>query len=907
MASYSKNREMFVKWPQHFTFRWSLTIIISTIVATGIFVYHTPHQRIAGTPVEAPQRFKHHRLIDKDNQEGAADLVIKKHEYDNEREFYVAHLEEALQQGHKYILSMEFTGFLNDNLRGFYRSTYRDAAGNLKFLAVTQFQATDARRAFPCFDEPGLKATFEVYLAREANMTSISNMPINNTFPVEGQEGWLWDQFQVSVPMSTYLVAFVVSDFAHLNATDIDHIQFRVWAREEALTQAQYALRVGPAILTHFEDYFNQPYPLPKQDMIAIPDFSAGAMENWGLITYRETTLLYDPDESSPSNQYGVALTVAHELAHQWFGNIVTPKWWTDLWLNEGFAAFVQYIGMDHIEPSWKVIELFVINKLQSVLTLDSLEASHKISVRVGHPSEISQIFDGISYNKGASIIRMMNHFLTEDTFRKGLSTYLNTFKYGNAEQDDLWEHLTQAAHQDGTLPLDLTVKTIMDTWTLQMGYPVITVERSPDGTSASVSQERFLMVAKPNSNNSEEYKWWVPLTYTGGDDPNFNETRAKVWMKDTETLITIQSLPTKDHWVIFNLQETGFYRVNYDNHNWNLLIQQLLTDHTVITTINRAQIIDDAMNLARAGQVSYGVALGLYSYMVNETEYVPWRAAINNLAYLTSMFQRTGAYGGLQNYMLKMVVQLYDTLGLDNSVNDHLLEQYKRTMAVSWACSLRHKQCLDNVLSLYRQWMTNPDNNTIISPSLKSVVYCHALAAGETEEWVFAWNQYLKSNLANEKRTLLRAMGCTRHLWLLSRYLEMAFDPNSGIRRQDSKLVFASVAYNDVGRPLAWTFLRDNFKMIYNYFGSRAPSSLITSATHGFNTRQHLKEVMTFVDEYRTDLKSASRKVEQKIETIKNNINWMDANYMTINQWLEQNGYSVKLQNVWNNNTLSI
>ncbi|KAK8726808.1 hypothetical protein OTU49_010068 [Cherax quadricarinatus] len=270
-------------------------------------------------------------------------------------------------------------------------------------------------------------------------------------------------------------------------------------------------------------------------------------------------------------------------------------------------------------------------------------------------------------------------------------------------------------------------------------------------------------------------------------------------------------------------------------------------------------------------------------------------------------MFQRTGAYGGLQNYMLKMVVQLYDTLGLDNSVNDHLLEQYKRTMAVSWACSLRHKQCLDNVLSLYRQWMTNPDNNTIISPSLKSVVYCHALAAGETEEWVFAWNQYLKSNLANEKRTLLRAMGCTRHLWLLSRYLEMAFDPNSGIRRQDSKLVFASVAYNDVGRPLAWTFLRDNFKMIYNYFGSRAPSSLITSATHGFNTRQHLKEVMTFVDEYRTDLKSASRKVEQKIETIKNNINWMDANYMTINQWLEQNGYSVKLQNVWNNNTLSI
>ncbi|XP_069957725.1 aminopeptidase N-like [Cherax quadricarinatus] len=248
---------------------------------------------------------------------------------------------------------------------------------------------------------------------------------------------------------------------------------------------------------------------------------------------------------------------------------------------------------------------------------------------------------------------------------------------------------------------------------------------------------------------------------------------------------------------------------------------------------------------------------------------------------------------------MLKMVVQLYDTLGLDNSVNDHLLEQYKRTMAVSWACSLRHKQCLDNVLSLYRQWMTNPDNNTIIAPSLKSAVYCQALATGGAEEWDFAWNQYLKSNVASEKHRLLRAMGCTKQLWLLSRYLEMAFDPNSGIRRQDSELVFGSIAFNDIGRPLAWTFLRDNWKMIYEYFEGKARPYLITSSTSNFNTRQQLKEVMTFVDEHRTELKSASRKVEQKIEIIKNNIAWMDANYETIYQWLEQKGYSVKLRNV--------
>ncbi|KAG7172389.1 Aminopeptidase N-like 4, partial [Homarus americanus] len=399
-------------------------------------------------------------------------LRVIKHLYDHERQFYLAHLEEELQQGHKYVLSMEFTGYLNDQLHGFYRSTYRDADGTEKMLAVTQFQATDARRAFPCFDEPGLKATFEVYLARSTNMSSISNMPIIETIPVEDEEGWVWDHYDTSVPMSTYLVAFVVSDFAYLSTTTNNKTLFRVWARESALQQAKYSLQVGPAILTHFEDYFNQSYPLPKQDMIAIPDFSAGAMENWGLITYsssssssssiiifiiititnhhpppppttltnhhqpppsppttityRETAMLYDSRVSAASNKQYVVAVVAHELAHQWFGNLVTPVWWTDLWLNEGFASYVEYIGINHAEPTWKVMEQFVLNEMHIVFSLDSLESSHPISIPVGHPDEISQIFDRISYAKGASIIRMMNHFLTEATFRKGLSNYLD-------------------------------------------------------------------------------------------------------------------------------------------------------------------------------------------------------------------------------------------------------------------------------------------------------------------------------------------------------------------------------------------------------------------------------------------------------------------------------------------------
>lgn len=837
------------------------------------------------------------KLTPSDSRSGPG-LMISRHLYDNERQFYTAILNKELRPGEKYVLAMDFVGYLNDQLRGFYRSQYKDAQGQEKWIAVTQFQPTDARRAFPCFDEPAMKATFEVFLARETAMSSISNMPKFETMPVEGQEGWVWDHFNTSVPMSTYLVAFVVSDFAHMESNDNDHVLFRVKARQSAIQQANYALQTGPKILTFFEKYFNVPYPLPKQDMIAIPDFSAGAMENWGLITYRETAMLYDPLVSAAYNKQRVAVVVAHELAHQWFGNLVTPDWWTDLWLNEGFASFMEYVGVDHAEPTWKMMDQVVPEALQDVFSLDWLESSHPISIPVGHPDEINEIFDRISYSKGASIIRMMNYFLTESTFRRGLSNYLNQLKYKSAKQDDLWQYLTEAAHEDGTLPPHATVKKIMDTWTLQMGYPVIKVTRSADGTSAKVTQERFLLVKSANSSDTHDYRWWVPLTYTTQDNPNFNNTKAMVWMKESDKEVTVPSLPGKDQWVIFNVQETGYYRVNYDEQNWKLLIRQLNTDHLAIHVINRAQIIDDAMDLARAGQLSYQTALGVIAYLEKEEEYVPWYSALENLHYLKQMFTRSGNYGALKNYLLSILTPLYNSVGFEDNISDPHLEQFKRVRALRWACTLEHKDCVENSVALYQKWMHNPTNRSIVSPNLKSTVYCAAIAAGGEEEWNFGWKQYLASNVGSEKSTLLSSLGCTKKIWILSRYLDMTFTAGSGIRKQDARTAFSSVAMNSVGHYLAWNYVRDKWQNIMDYYGSGLFTipKIIQVSTESLNTDLELKELKLFKERNSGNLGTAKRAVDQAIEKTANNIAWVDNNLKVIMQWLQDRGFSTKL-----------
>ncbi|MCJ2520885.1 MAG: M1 family metallopeptidase, partial [Candidatus Thermoplasmatota archaeon] len=361
-------------------------------------------------------------------------------------------------------LSMQFTGILNDQLRGFYRSQYVTPRGEKRFLAATQFAATDARLAFPCWDEPALKATFEVTLVIRHDYAAISNTHVVAETRLD--DGTKAVRFAETPRMSTYLLAFVVGDLASLEATAPDGTLIRVWATRDKVQFGRFALENSIRLLNYLNDYFGIRYPLKKLDHIALPDFAAGAMENWGAITYRERALLYDPKISSAITKQRIVEVIAHEMAHMWFGDLVTMEWWDDLWLNESFASWMGNKAVAQLYPEWSMWTQFLFLDTTGGLNLDGLKNSHAIEVSVKDPAEISEIFDRISYSKGAAILWMLEQFLDEKTFQRGIHGYLSTNKYGNARTEDLWKALTIASGQP--------VTNLMDTWVKQTGFPLL-------------------------------------------------------------------------------------------------------------------------------------------------------------------------------------------------------------------------------------------------------------------------------------------------------------------------------------------------------------------------------------------------------------------------------------------------
>uniref|UniRef100_A0A8D3E8J8 Aminopeptidase n=1 Tax=Scophthalmus maximus TaxID=52904 RepID=A0A8D3E8J8_SCOMX len=752
-------------------------------------------------------------------------------------EFLVLQLRSRLAVGTTCALHTEFQGELADDLEGFYRSEYVED-GVKKVVATSQMQATYARKTFPCFDEPAMKAVFNVTIIHSRGTVALSN---GLTPPLPPTER-----------MSSYLLAFIVSDFVSIQSNQNNKLLIRIWARMKAIGERQgdYALNVTGPILQFYERYYNATYPLSKSDQIALPDFNAGAMENWGLVTYRETALLYDPVMSSTGNKERVTTVIAHELAHMWFGNLVTLRWWNDLWLNEGFASYVEYLGADHAEPTWNMKDQIILNEVHNVFAVDALASSHPLTRReeeVNDPAQISEMFNTISYSKGAAVVRMLSEFLTEPVFARGLSSYLNTFAFSNTVYTDLWDHLQRVC-----IHIPHTVHDIMNRWTLQMGFPVVTI----DTRTGSVTQRHFLLdsdsvVERPSQFN---YTWFVPIKWmkTGVEQQQY-------WLlqkTDTNSLMRVSG----HDWVLANTNVSGYFRVNYDLDNWG---QRKHFRHCV-----SAKHANDCNPFCRAKIISLWRFTGLYRFTMNNDSNI-------KRAYLRKQIQP--------------LFEHFKSITADwTKVPTGHTDQYNQINAIGIACSMGVGSCRELIKSWYRQWMANPSHNPI-HPNLKSTVYCSAIAFGGAEEWDFAWTMFKNATLASEASRLRSAMACTKKPWLLNRYLEYTLDPTK-IRKQDATSTIQTISGNVVGMPLAWNFIRAKWSYIFHQYGrgSFSFSNLVGGITRRFSTEFELQELKKFKeDNLRVGFGSATLVLEQAIEKTTANIKWVTENKAHVLQWL--------------------
>ncbi|NXP03367.1 AMPN Aminopeptidase, partial [Thinocorus orbignyianus] len=749
-------------------------------------------------------------------------------------QYLVVKLDGQLQKDQRYRLSTNFTGELADDLAGFYR---------------------------------------------------------NDTRQINGTE-WSITEFQTTPKMSTYLLAFIVSQFDYKENTT-ENVTIRIWGRPKAIQedQGEYALRVTGDILKFFEGYYSTTYPLPKSDQVGLPDFNAGAMENWGLVTYRENSLLLD-NSSSISNKERVVTVIAHELAHQWFGNLVTLKWWNDLWLNEGFASYVEYLGANYVESDWNIKDLMVLNEVYTVMATDALASSHPLSFReeeINTPAQISEVFDTIAYSKGASVLRMLSDFLTEEVFKEGLQSYLHNFSYGNTVYTDLWNHLQGAVtNKNVSLPTGRSISDIMDTWTLQMGFPVVTVDTS----TGTITQKHFLLdpnsvVDRPSTFN---YTWIVPITWmTNLMNLTTVTPVERYWL--TSVSDTNNAFKMNDsNWLLLNLNVSGYFRVNYNQENWDRLLTQLSTDRQVIPVINRAQIIDDAFNLARATHLNVTVALNTTRFLSQETEYMPWQAALNNLQYFQLMFDRSEVFGVMTKYVQRQVTPLFNHFkNFTNNwtnITGTLTEQYNQINAISTACSYGIAECQQLAISYFKEW--NSTNSNPVPPNLRSAIYCSMVATGGEEAWDFIWKKFQEATVVSEADKLRTALTCSTEPWILNRYLQYTIDPTK-IRKQDATSTINSIASNVVGQSLAWDFVRGNWKMLFTQYGggSFSFSRLILAVTQRFSTEFELQQLEQFKAENQdVGFGSGTRALEQALEKTRNNINWVKQNRDVVLAW---------------------
>ena len=771
-------------------------------------------------------------------------------------------------------LNIHFTGTLNDQLRGFYRSRYVGHDGRERYLAATQFEATDARRAFPCWDDPAVKAVFSVTLVAPVDLEAISNTPVESERALG--DGTKAVRFKPSPRMSTYLVALIVGDMTCVQAKAANGTLMRVWTTRGKEEQGKFALENAVKLLSYYNSYFGIPYPLEKLDHIAVPDFAAGAMENWGAITYRETALLFDPANSAATARQRILEVVSHEMAHMWFGDLVTMEWWDDLWLNESFASWMGDKAVDSLYPEWAMWTQFVSHDTNRALSLDGLRNSHPIEARVKNPAEIRELFDAISYSKGGSVLRMLEHFLGAAMFRRGLRRYLTVHQYANARTEDLWRALEEVSGKP--------VTALMDSWVKQTGYPLVQVETKRDGGQVDLRlrQSRFLYDRLLDQSGEDGSRWQIPLSVAvaGRDRP---ATRLMDGAEDRVRLRTgaKAGVSASAGWIKINPGQTGFFRVHYPPAEWERL-REAVANREVSAT-DRLGLQNDAYALVRSGILPASQFLELAEAYKGEVDVTVWGDLAANLGGLETIIADQPYIDQFDQLARGLFEQAAREVGWDPRPGEGHLDALLRSTVLGQAGAYGDPGVIAEAKARFAHYLNDPSS---LHPDLRGVVFGLVAQEGGSDAYESLWALHRQAELSEEKVRFLSALSRFKDKGLLSETLRRTMDPDE-VRSQDTVIGLVSVARNRAGRDLAWEFVKDNWAEIDRRYGQGGFAvTAIVSTAGAFTTLERAQEVDEFFKV--NPAPSAARTVQQSLERIRLNHAWLRRNGEGLASWFD-------------------
>jgi aminopeptidase N/puromycin-sensitive aminopeptidase len=717
---------------------------------------------------------------------------------------------QKLPAGH-LTLDIEYSGILNNELRGFYLS--KTAKRN---YAVTQFEPTDARRAFPSFDEPAFKAKFDVTLVVDKGDTAISNTNIVSDTPGPGEDKHAI-KFATTPKMSTYLVAFLVGDF-QCTSGDSDGVPIRGCATPDKVELTRYAVKAAEFVLHYYDNYFAIKYPMPKLDMIALPDFEAGAMENFGAITYRETDLLLDEKNASVGAKKNVAEVVAHEMAHQWFGDMVTMQWWDNLWLNEGFATWMENKPVAAWHPEWNIPQ-DVAQQLNNTLNLDAQRTTRTIRAKADTPDEINQMFDGITYGKAGAVLLMVENYLGEETFRKGVHNYLAAHMYGNATAEDFWNAQTATSHK----PVDK----IMESFVVQPGEPILTFS-NPQGGSVSVAQQRFFL--NPSVKSEHAQSWTVPVCMKTGSNAS-----------DCEVLTSAQQSVKVPHAPFFfaNAAGKGYYRSTYPSDVYKEIVSHV---ETGLTPEERITLLGDVWAQVRADKMSVGDYLNLAAAVKDDTSASVVQTALNAIGAIDDEISSTDEeHKALAAWVVKNFKPAYERLGQASDGDSPEKKELRAALFGALGTIGEDPDVVAEAKQISEKYLTSPD---LVEPTLAQTAVGIAALHGDTVFFDQLQKTYETSSNPQVQEQALRMLALFKDPTLERRALD--YTVSDKVRNQDAAIQFLIMLHGQETRNEAWQYIQQNWDKVKAQLTTSMGAYLV-GATGSFCSAQARDEVVDF------------------------------------------------------------